>query len=125
MFGSSAVEHDEALHAVLRRLHDRGLTLNSKMCAFKKSQLEYFGHVFSAKGMTPDPKKVEAIQRAEPPANVSELDSLLGFSNYCSRHIPDYATIIQPLRILTHKGVPWKWGPLQDQALQRLKGQLS
>ena len=125
VFGSTVMQHDKALHAVVRRLQDRGLTLNSDKCAFKKAQLEFSGHVFSASGMKPDPKKVEAIQAAEPPANVSELRSLLGLASYCSSHIPNYATITQPLRILTHKNTPWQWGPLQDQALQKLKEQLS
>ena len=31
----------------------------------------FFGHVFSEKSMSPDPKKVEALQNVAPPTNAS------------------------------------------------------
>ena len=56
--------------------------------------------------MSVDPKKVEAICSITPPQNSSELTSLMGLLNYCSKMIPDVATITEPLRELTWK---WKW----------------
>ena len=48
-------------------------------------RIEFFGMVFSADGMSPDPAKVEAIKQAEAPTSVSDVRSLLGTTNYVSR----------------------------------------
>ena len=45
-------------------------------------------------------------------------------TTYCSRFIPDYATISEPLRQLTKKDSAWLWGPQQQSAMEKLKSQL-
>ena len=52
VFGSTQCEHDRSLELVLRRLSERNLTVNQAKCAFNKTSIEYFGHVFSAKGIS-------------------------------------------------------------------------
>ena len=42
-----------------------------------------------------------------PPANISELRSFLGITNYSSRFIPNYFMRIYPLLGLTKKNIPW------------------
>ena len=54
--------HDQHLKQVFRRLHDNGLTINLPKCEFRVPTMLFFGHVFSEKGMSPDPQKVEALQ---------------------------------------------------------------
>ena len=58
-FGSSQAEHDRALDATLRRLHSSGLTVNKQKCEFNKDETEFFGFIFSARGLRPDPKKTD------------------------------------------------------------------
>ena len=65
--------HDQHLKEVFRRLHENGLTIHLPTCQFRVPTVLFFGHVFSAKGMSPDPKKVEALQNVAPPTNVSEV----------------------------------------------------
>lgn len=76
---------------------------------------DFFGHVFSDKGISADPEKIIAIENLSAPQNVSELRSLLRMTTYCSRFIQDYATTTQPLRELIRKDHTWKWGPEQHQ----------
>ncbi len=71
--------------------------------------------------MSADPKKVAAIHNATPPTNPSEVRSFLGLTGFCSRFIPSYATLTEPLKHLTRKGVSWKWGPQQIKAFSALK----
>ena len=47
--------------------------------------------------MSPDPVKIEAIQKADPLSSVNDVRSLLGISNYVSRFIRNYADIVSPL----------------------------
>ena len=124
VFGKTQRAHDHTLEAVFQRLKESGLTLNKSKCEFGKVKVEFFGYVFSGDGITPDPKKIEDIINLQTPTSASEVRSLLGMTNYCSRFIPDYATKTEPLRRLTHKDQPWEWTPQHDRAVNELKDAL-
>ena len=85
----------------------------------------FFDHVFSEKGMSPDPKKVEALQNVAPPTNASEVRSLLSSAAFCSRFIKDLALITRPLRQLTCDGAKWQWTQEEQLSFERLKAALS
>ena len=112
IFDKTTAEHDKALEATFQRLSKHGLTLNPEKCVFDKENLDFFGYTFGPAGMTPDPKKVQAIKDATPPSNTAELRSFLGTVNYVSRFIPDFSTITAPLRALTRRGCKWQWTEL-------------
>ena len=102
-------EHDKAVHAVLTRFQELNVTLREDKCQFYMPRIEFFGMVFIAQGMSPDPANVKAIKQADPPTSVTDVRWLLGMTNYVSRFIRNYADIVAPLRDLTHKGVEFKW----------------
>ncbi|XP_028418157.1 uncharacterized protein LOC114543323 [Dendronephthya gigantea] len=121
VFGRTQEEHDAALADTFQRLREKGLTLNGSKCVYNKQNLAFFGYVFSAKGMSADPKKIAAICDATPPTNPSEVRSFLGLTGFCSRFIPNYATLTEPLKHLTRKGVRWNWGVQQNKSFLALK----
>lgn len=125
VYGASQTEHDDNLRALFKRLKESGLTLNREKCEFNKSRLEFFGFIFSAEGVSADPKKVAAVHHAADPQTPSDIKSLLGMTNYCSRFIKDFSSISEPLRRLTRKDTPWTWGPEQQVSLQTLKDSLT
>ena len=119
VFGKTQRAHDQSLEAVFQRLKERGLTLNKHNCEYGKDKLEFY--VFSGDGIAPDHKKIDDIVNLQTPTSASEVRSLLGMTNYCSRFIPDYATKTEPLRKLTHKDQPWEWTSQHDSAVDQLK----
>jgi len=125
VFGKSQEEHDQHLRAVFQRLREKGLTLNKSKCEYSKDTLEFFGHVFSKEGISPDPKKVEEVVSLWTPSTASEVPRLLGMTNYSSRFIPDYVTKTEPLRKLTHKDQPWCWTTEHDHGVSQLKEALA
>ncbi len=125
VFGKTKAEHDKALFAVLARLEKKGLTLNLDKCEFNQERILFYGHVFTKKGMEPDPKKVEAINRMEDPTDVKELRSLLGMVVYYGRYIPNLASITDPLRLLLKTDVDWCWGEMHSRALIQIKKALT
>lgn len=125
VFGENQLEHDKNLEAVFKRLSERNLTLNKDKCEFNKSQLEVYGYVFGANGISADPRKVDAIKTAEIPKNVSEVRSFLGMTNYVKRFIPNYSTITAPLRDLTKNNVNFEWGKNQQESFETLKRDLT
>lgn len=123
--GRTRRDHDERLRAVLQRLNDAGLTLNSRKSVFNVQQLDFFGLNFSDKGISVHVDKVSALKQAKPPKNPSELRSLLGLANYCSLFIRDLAKIVQPLRELTKTKTKWEWNENHSNALDELKSKLT
>ena len=123
--GTDKDTHDQHLKQVFRRLHENGMTINLPKCQFRVPTMLFFGHVFSEKGMSPDPKKVDALQNVAPPTNASEVRSLLSSAAFCSRFIKDFALITRPLRQLTCDGVRWQWTQEEQLSFERLKAALS
>ena len=122
--GKSREEHDTALRNCLKRLQEKGLTLNAKKCSFLQPTLEFFGQIFSAEGTRPDPKRVTDLQNMPTPTNAQEVRSLLGMANYSSKYIRNYATITSPLRELTKKNVRFSWTEIHHNAFTELKDAL-
>ncbi len=96
VFGVDNEEHDIALHKVLKRLEESGFTLNVEKCAFRKKELDFFGLHFSEEGMNLSQSKIDALMRAARPKDIKQLRSLYGLINYCSKFIPDAATLLAP-----------------------------
>ena len=117
--------HDQHLRQVFHQLYKNGLTINLPKCQFRVPTMLFFGHVFSEKGMSPDPRKVEALRSVAPPTSVSEIRSLLSSAAFCSRFIKDFAAITRPLRQLTCDGVKWQWTQEEQSSFERLKAALS
>ena len=78
------------------------------MCP-QQDNYEYFGHIFSADGVSASPDKIKAIENMQSPSSPAELRSLLGLTNYCgSKFVPDYNALTHDLRQLTQKDRPWE-----------------
>lgn len=110
---------------MLKRLNASGLTVNEAKCELSKDRLNFFGINFSKEVVSVDKKKHDALIDAKSPTTICEIRILLGLASYCSRFIPDFATIVEPLRELTKKNVQWHWGTHQQKALDKLKKAVS
>jgi len=119
--GRTDEEHDHTLKEVLRRAQAFNITFNKEKCEFRTTTIDFFGHRFTAGGLQPDPRKVEAVNRCKEPANKEETRSFLGMTGYLSDFVPEYARITAPLRELTRKDTPFKWGHEQQRAFEELK----
>ena len=115
VFGKTRQEHDQAVHAVLQQFSNSGLTISPEKCELHKDSLTFFGLVFSANGVSPDPAKVKAIYDAHPPKSVGEVRSFLGMVTYCAKFIPNFSDVTKPL---TKKDVRFQWKEEHTQAFQ-------
>lgn len=125
VWGQNQEQHDLRLHAVLQRLEDAGITLNTEKCDLSKGKVVFLGHVISVEGLHPDPMKTEAITEMKVPTNVSEVRSFLGMVNQLGRFIPQLSDKDKPLRDLLSKKNAWVWDVAQDMAFKELKKVLS
>ena len=122
IFGENQRAHDKA---VLKRLNDNGLTINVPKCKFTTNEIDFFGFKFSDKGLSADPKKVEALKAFKSPKDAKALRSFIGMATYISRFIQNYSVITAPLRELLKKEVKWNWTEKCEEAFQDVKNQLS
>ena len=79
-------------------------------------EVEYLGHVLSAKGLQPSQKNVQAIQAVPTPANVTQLKSFLGMVTYYLKFLPNLSSTLSPLYSLLQKNTQWKWGSEHEAA---------
>ena len=119
-------EHHLAnVKAVLQRLEDAGLRANRQKCSFLQPKIDYCGHEVSEDGLHKMPAKVDAIQQAPVPENVSQLRSFLGLVNYYARFLPNLSTTLHPLNALLQKGTAWSWTAACHQAFDKVRGQIA
>lgn len=106
-------------------IQNKGLTLNKTKCQFHMTELEFMGHLLSARGIGPTQGKVEAVTEARQQESAAEIRSFLGLVNFCAKFIPDLATVSEPLRKLTRKDIHFSWGKEQEAAFDELKKRLA
>ena len=123
--GANDEEHDENLERVVRKLEESGLTLNYDKCEIGVGSMIYMGDVLSGEGLKVSSERVKAIVEAPAPQNPSEVRSFLGSVQFCSKFIPNFATISSPLWDLTTKDVKWRWGTKEAKSFQEIKDRLT
>ena len=123
--GSSDEEHIHNLEEVLSRLSNAGIHLKKVKCSFFVDQVEYLGHLIDKKGLHPTDVKVEAVQKAQTPSNVSELKSFLGLLNYNSKFLPNLSSSLSPLYSLLQADKIWTWDYKEEESFIAAKALLS
>ena len=91
-------EHDGNLLNFLEVCRNNKLTLNAEKMQFRLPKVSFFGHTWGDKGLSPDPKKMEAVERMGIPQDVETMRSFLGLINYLIRFSPHLAELSNPLR---------------------------
>jgi hypothetical protein len=113
-------KHLEVLDQVLARLHKNHLKINLEKCIFGNKEVSYLGFTLTPDGINPGKNKLKAIKDVKPPTHIKTIRSLVGLCNIFQTHIKDFALISSPLFRLTCKDSTYKWGPIQEPALQSL-----
>lgn len=121
VYGSSQREHDENLREVLSCISRAGMKLNRKG-VFRVQELSYLGHRLSTEGLAPLPSKVDDVQNFEAPSDPSKLKAFLGLVEYYNKFIPHCSTLVEPLRRLLRKDVPFVWSPEVEASFRKVKG---
>jgi transposase InsO family protein len=121
VFGKDKEEHDEALKQVLDRVRESKLKLNKKKCTFRVTETTFLGHLISADGIKPDPRKIEAILKMPTLDNKTQLQRFLGMINYLGKFLPNLSKETAPLRQLLEKDVQWHFEQQHEGAVNTLK----
>ena len=106
--GRDEMGHDRNFLVFTEKCMSNNLTLNAKKIQFTQSQVSFYGHCWSKQGISPDPKKIEALNHMEFPPDKETMRSFLGMVNYLNWYSVLSAHLAAPLSALTHQVVDYK-----------------
>ena len=123
--GKDEMEQDRNFLAFMEKCMENNLTLNAEKIQFKQNQVSFYGHVWSDQGISPDPKKIQALKHMEFPPDKETMRSFLGMINYLNRYSALSAHLAAPLSSLTHQATDYKPGKVHMENFQQLKMEIS
>ena len=97
-------EHLENLQETFDATRKHGLLIKAVKCSFAMSEVTFLGHKITRDGVSPLHSKVEAVQKWPLPANVRDLQRLLGTVGCYRRFIKNFSDISFPLYQMLRKG---------------------
>jgi hypothetical protein len=68
-----------------------------------------------------DPEKITTVQQWEALRKIKDICAFLAFANFYHHFVWNYSKIVQPLTLLTRKGVVFIWKEEQQKAFNALK----
>ena len=98
--------HKEHLAVVFKHLLDAGFTLRGAKCHIGMSTMQYLGHVFSAVGMSPDPKR---WLTGQPQPIPQKCASFWDWHIVLQEIIQHFSEVVAPLYSLTQGDVAFTW----------------
>ena len=131
--GSANVQDDiiiwadtpEMLHErtikVLSAIAKSGMKLNESKCQFNQNKITFLGHLVTSDGISPDPTKIDAINKMPMPTNKKELQRFLGMVNYLGKFIPKLSDMTAPLRKLLENDVDWAFEKQHEISIELLQ----
>jgi hypothetical protein len=114
-------EHAKHLWIALTRLREHQLYAKFSKCAFWLEEIQFLGHVLSAKGIAVDPSKVKDILEWKLPTTVHQVRSFLGLAGYYRRFILDFSKIVKPITGLLKNDTKFDWSSKCNEAFEQLK----
>ena len=80
IYSKNREEYAEHLWIMLTRLREHQLYVMFSKCTFWLEEIQFLGHVLSAKGIAVDPHKVKDILEWKSPTRVHQLRIFLGLA---------------------------------------------
>lgn len=124
IFSRDFDDHLTRLTEILSSLRNAGLKLNTQKCRFAAHEVKVLGHIVNAKGISPDPEKIQAVANFPTPQNIKQLQSFIGLCSYFRRFVYNFAQIASPLHSLLQKDTPFRWSTECQRAFTLLQSLL-
>ena len=99
IFANSADQMLDRIELVFSRLKQYQLKIKPKKSFFFQMEVSFLGHVLSAKGISPNPEKVDKVRDWPVPKTSKEVHSI-GLASYYCRFIPNFTKWSKPLNAL-------------------------
>ena len=97
IYSRNRKDHADHLRVVLDVLREHQLYDKLSKCEFWLEEVQFLGHVISAKGIAMDPAKIETVLKWERPKTVTKVRSFLGLAGYYRRFVEGFSKKVNPL----------------------------
>jgi hypothetical protein len=114
-------DHLAKLDTVFSCLGAVGLKVNARKSFFGRDATEYLGFWITRKGISPLPKKVDAMLKIAPPTTKKQLRRFIGMVNYYRDMWIRRSHTLAPLTALSSKTVKWQWTDVEQNAFDEMK----
>jgi hypothetical protein len=121
IYSKNEEEHARHLPIVLTCLREHQLYAKFSKCTFWLEEIQFLGHVLSAKGIAVDPSKVKDILEWKPPTTIHQVRSFHGLAGYYRRFIPDFSKLVKPITSLLKNDTKFNWSSRCNEAFEQLK----
>ena len=119
--GCTEAEHDAHLHNLMQVAHKYGVVFNPQKMHVKAPAINFFGYLYDANGVHPDPEKVDAVHALPAPTNVTKRQEFLGIVTYLSPFICGLSTLTAPLQELLKKDADFTLNASYETAFEQVK----
>lgn len=124
VFGKTTEELIANTRWVFEKCRGFIVKLKRSKCEFVREQVQFLGFSISEDRISPVKDKCDpAFDKA--PANIVELQRILGILNYYNRFIPNFAERTKPLRDLTRKDKLFRWTDKESGILANIQTDLN
>ena len=121
VYSKTQGDHIPHLKAIFERCRRYKISLNPKKCIFAMEEGTLLGVVISPKGITIDPRRIEAIKEIVLPHNKKAMQSFLGKINFMRRFISDFVEIVKLLQEMIKKDFNFKRTKERREAFENIK----
>ena len=97
------------------------LVFNPQKTHVKAQAINFFGCLYNANDVHPNPGKVNATHALPAPTNITKLQEFLGLVMYLSPFIPGLSTLTTPQCDLLKKDTDFTWNQTYDAPFQHVK----
>ena len=125
IIASDAHSHESKVHAVLSRLAEYNVEINSEKTILGVETVDFSGHTVSSSGVKPLQSNVDSFLKISDPTSLKEVQAFLGAANYYRKFVPNFAAIAEPLHQLLKKDANWTWTPECHSACDQIKAAIS
>jgi hypothetical protein len=125
IYSKNEEEHARHLRIVLTRLREHQLYAKFSKCVFWLEEIQFLGHILSAKGIAVDPSKVKDILEWKPPTTIHQVQSFLGLAGYYRQFIPNFSKLVNPITSLLKNDTKFNWSSRCNEAFEKLKVSLT
>jgi hypothetical protein len=127
IYSTHEKEHEDHIRKVLQSLQELAQYCKAEKCQFGVREISFLAFVINSDGIGMESDHIFMIPEWPTPGSVRDVQVLLGFANFYSRFIRNYAQVTAPISnfLKTQSSLKWEWTRNAELAFRKLKNALT
>jgi len=121
IYTNNLEDHIKQVKHTLKKLIKNNLYAKIEKCDFHVQKTKFLGFSVSAEGLLMEYDKLKSISEWPTPKSLKDLQSFLGLCNFYRKFIKNFASIMEPMRLLLKKNTTFLWNKEAEVSFNQLK----